>query len=417
MFSYMGTDAPATAIGHLDADCFYVSAERVRDEFLRSKPVGVLGNQGACVIAKSYEMKAQGVKTGEPIWDAQAKCPDGIYVKRDFRWYETLSRMMLEVVQDASRQVEYYSIDEFFFRAEPRRGETFAGMARAIRDRIRERVGVPVTVGIARTRTLAKLVADASKPDGARAILDKTQEEDLLAGLPVTEIAGIAGRRAATLSAWGITTCLHLARADRTLVRRLLTASGEVIWWEINGDPVQPIHTRRPAHKTLSRGGSLGGATDDPMALYAWLVRNLERLIEELRYHGVAAGRLRVVIAYKSGHTCAGQRSLAVPGDRFDVLLDVARPCLRQAWSKGQAATHMHLIADELAPRGQTALTFFDPVARRIRAEAVDRLKAQVNDRIGRFALRSAATLYLPAIYGDPANEYDICDVRGKICF
>src|SRR5262249_4075628 len=58
-----------TAVGHLDADCFYVSAERVRDEFLRGKPVGVLGNQGACVIAKSYEMKADGVKTGEPIWE------------------------------------------------------------------------------------------------------------------------------------------------------------------------------------------------------------------------------------------------------------------------------------------------------------------------------------------------------------
>ncbi|WP_165072527.1 DNA polymerase Y family protein [Paludisphaera rhizosphaerae] len=413
----MNANGPATAIGHLDADCFYVSAERVRDEFLRGKPVGVLGNQGACVIAKSYEMKAHGVKTGEPIWDALVKCPDGIYIKRDFRWYEVLSRMMLEVVQNASRQVEYYSIDEFFFRAELRRGETFDGLARTIRDRIEECVGVPVTVGIARTRTLAKLISDASKPHGARAVLEPNREEELLAGLPVTEITGIAGRRAATLSSWGITTCLHLARADRTLVRRLLTASGEVLWWEINGDPVQPIHTRRPAHKTLSRGGSLGGATDDPMALYAWLVRNLERLIEELRYHGVAAGRLKVILAYKSGHTGLGQRTLAVPGDRFDVLIDVARPCLRQAWSKGQSATHMHLIAEDLAPRGQTALAFFDPLPNRIRGEDVDRLKERINGKIGRFALRSAATLYLPAIYRDTANEYDICDVRGKICF
>jgi DNA polymerase V len=77
--------APA-AIGHLDADCFYVSAERVRHAFLRGKPVGVLGNQGACVIAKSYEMKAKGVKTGEPIWEAYEKCPEDVYLKRDFRW-------------------------------------------------------------------------------------------------------------------------------------------------------------------------------------------------------------------------------------------------------------------------------------------------------------------------------------------
>src|SRR5262245_61339455 len=67
------------AVGHLDADCFYISAERVRNSFLLGKPVGVLGNQGAFVIAKSYEMKKLGVKTGEPIWDALPKCPQGIY--------------------------------------------------------------------------------------------------------------------------------------------------------------------------------------------------------------------------------------------------------------------------------------------------------------------------------------------------
>jgi DNA polymerase V len=72
-------------IGHVDADAFYVWAERVRFPFLCGKPVGVLGNQGACVIAKSYEMKARGVKTGEPIWDCRKKCPDGVYLKRDFR--------------------------------------------------------------------------------------------------------------------------------------------------------------------------------------------------------------------------------------------------------------------------------------------------------------------------------------------
>lgn len=417
MFSYMNADATTMAVGLLDADCFYVSAERVRDEFLEGKPVGVLGNQGACVIAKSYEMKGRGVRTGEPIWDAQVKCPDGIYIKRDFRWYEALSRMMLDTVREESRRVEYYSIDECFFRAEPGKGESFAGLARSLRDRIKDRIGVPVTVGIARTRTLAKLAADVSKPAGARAIMGRDDEEELLDGLPVTEIAGIAGRRAEKLAAWGITTCLHLARADRLLVRRLLTASGEAIWWEINGTPVQPIHERRPAHKTLSRGGSLGESTSNPMILYAWLVRNLERLIEELRYHRVAAGRLKVMVMYKNDRTALGQASLPIPADRFDLLIDVARPCLRRAWAKGETATHMHLIAEDLAPRGQAALPFFDPPGRRGLAEAIDRVKEQVNGRIGRFALRSGATLYLPSIYRDAANDFDICDVRGKICF
>ena len=409
----------ATAVGHLDADCFYVSAERVRDGFLRGKPVGVLGNQGACVIAKSYEMKAAGVKTGEPIWEALVKCPDGIYIKRDFRWYEVLSRAMLGVVRDLSPRVEYYSIDEFFFTAvSPDRmasEQSFRELAMRMRDVIWERLRVPVTVGIARTRTLAKLISDSAKPFGASAVLDREAEEALLNERPVTEITGIAGRRAARLLPWGIRTCLDLARADRRLVRELLTATGEALWWELNGDPVQSIQPIRPSHKALSRGGSFGEPTKDPLILYAWLVRNLERLIEELEYHGVMPGRLTIWVAYKDGQVGVGQTTLAVPSDRFDLLLDAARPCLRRAWVRRVPATRMHLIAEHLIPRRQAPLGLFEPPSPV--AQALAKLKRDINARHGRFALRSAATLPLNAIYRDAANSYDICDVRGKICF
>jgi hypothetical protein len=233
----------------------------------------------------------------------------------------------------------------------------------------------------------------------------------------VTEISGIAGRRAARLGPWGIRTCLELARADRRLVRELLTATGEALWWELNGEPVLPIHPRRPLHKVLSRGGSFGEPTADPIVLYAWLVRNLERLIEELVFHAVRAGRLTVWVAYKDGRVGLGQANLEAPSDRFDVLLDAARPCLRRAWVPRVAAARMHLIAERLAPRGAAQLGLFDPPAGRRRAEAVDRLKHAVNAHLGRFALRSAATLPLSEVYRDAANAYDICDVRGTICF
>jgi DNA polymerase V len=188
-------------VAHLDADCFYVSAERVRHADLIGKPVGVLGNNGACVIAKSYEMKAKGVKTGMPIWDAKAVCPEGVYVKRDFYWYEVLSRKMLGVVGTFSPRVEYYSIDEFFFRAEPLSfGQPLARTATAIRDHIMEVAGLPVTIGVARTRTLAKLFGDTAKLFGAVAVLTRDHERELLGRLPVTEISGIAGRRTARLA-------------------------------------------------------------------------------------------------------------------------------------------------------------------------------------------------------------------------
>jgi nucleotidyltransferase/DNA polymerase involved in DNA repair len=318
-------------------------------------------------------------------------------------------------MRELSTAVEYYSIDEFFFDATPPRGLDPARYAAKIRDEVGERVGVPVTVGIARTRTLAKLISDTGKPFGAVAALGRPDEEAVLGRLPVTEITGIAGRRERRLSPWGIRTCLDFARADRRLIRRVLTATGEGLWWELNGEPALPLHPGRPPHKILSRGGSFGEATDRPSVLWAWLVRNLERLVEELAYHGIRTGRIAAWIGYRDGRFGEGHASLATPTDRFDVLLDAFRPCVRRAWIPRAAAQRMHLFAHELVPRSPAQLGLSDGPGDR--AEAIARVKREVNAKHGRFALRSAATLPLVGIYRDPSNEWDICDVRGKICF
>jgi nucleotidyltransferase/DNA polymerase involved in DNA repair len=401
-------------VAHLDADCFYVSAERVRHPHLTGKPVGVLGNNGACVIAKSYEMKAMGVKTGTPIWDAVKLCPEGVYVKRDFHWYEVLSRQLLGIVGTVSPRVEYYSIDEFFFEVTGNRADLSATAVR-IRDHIREAAGLPVTIGIARTRTLAKLFSDTGKPFGAVAVLSRDHERELLARLPVTEISGIAGRRAARLAPYGIRTCLDLADADGRLVNRLLTKTGHEIWLELNGTPVTPIRPERPPHQVLARGGSLMGDVSDKTVLWAWCVRHVERLIEELKYHNVRTTALEVAVAWKEVGSTAGTAPLPTATDRFDELLDAARVALRHAYVPRGVATHLHVAATELRRGKGVQLTLFDtPDPKR---EAVAAVKRAINERYGRFKVRSGMTLHLPAVYRDPANDYDICDVRGKICF
>jgi len=154
-----------------------------------------------------------------------------------------------------------------------------------------------------------------------------------------------------------------------------------------------------------------------PNVLYAWLVRNLERLIEELEYHGVLAGRLSVWVGYKDGQAGLGRSNLAAPTDRFDLLLDAARPCLRSAWIPRVRAERMQVIAEGLMFRHERPLSLFDTPAASGRAEALGRVKREINARHGRFLLRSAATLPLASIYRDNANGYDICDVRGKSCF
>lgn len=403
-------------VGFLDADSFYVSAERVRDPHLTGMPVAVLGNQGACVIARSYELRQTGIKVGDPVWEAAKVCPQAVFIKRDFRWYEVLSRQMYQVVCSFSPCVEYYSIDEFFFTVLPRPGESLAQQAQCIRDTIRQQTGLPVTVAIARSRTLAKLFADTAKPFGAKAVLDPDEQRDLLAGLPVTEIAGIAGRRQARLAPYAVKTCLDLARMDRRLVRAVLTIAGEKLHRELNGEPVEPILPQRLPHKTISRGGSIGRATAEPTLLRAWMVRNLERLIEELEYHRVRPGRVGLWLVYRQGPVGTGAVSLDVCSDRFDILLEAFTACMEQAWRPGELVAGMHLVAMQLHGEGPVQRGLFEPPPGR--AEALARLKRDINARVGRFALRSGATLYLPReVYNDWANDFDICDIRGKVCF
>jgi DNA polymerase V len=402
-------------VGHLDADCYYASAERVRFRFLRNQPVGVLGNQGACVIAKSYEMKARGVKTGEPIWEARRKCPEGIYIKRDFRWYEVISRAMLAAVRTLSPKVEFYSIDEFFFEAQPSPGQSPQRLAEEIRDHVWKAVGVPVTVGIARTRTLAKLISDSAKPFGALAVLDRDAAFSFLSQRSVTDISGIAARRARRLEPHGILTALDFALADRKLIREQLTIVGEQLWWELRGESVLPIQSERPAHKMLSRGGSLGEKVIDPDRLVAWLARNSERLVEELEHYALFAGRLEVYLGHPDRRGVAARVDLPQPTNRFDRLMEAGRNCLRRAWDHAHPVNRMHLFATRLCRPGFVQQGLFETPEEN--GALIARVKRAVNAKLGRFAVRSGATLPLYEVYRDSAQSYDICDVRGKVCF
>jgi nucleotidyltransferase/DNA polymerase involved in DNA repair len=398
-------------IGHLDADCFYVSCERVRHRCLRGRAVGVLSNQGACVIAKSYEMKALGVTTGMPIWDALPICPEGIFIKRDFEWYEVLSRRILEVTGSFSPHVEYYSIDEMFFDA----AEIDFDAAKLLQRTILDETGVPVSVGISLSKTLAKLASSSGKPFGCVAAVDRSDIDRLLRDRAVEKITGIARRSAKRLEPYGIRTCEDFVRADRRLIRRLLTKRGEDLWWELNGTPALRLNTMRPAHKNLSRGGSLGIATADPDRLTGWVARNSERLIEALDHHHVYCDQLTMALEFKDGGASARRVSLSSATADFHVIHPAALQLLSMCWRQGVVVSYMHLIAENLTLREFAQRSLFDESSPK--QKAIAEVKRSINSRVGRFALRSGATLPLDDIYHDETSSYDICDIYGKTCF
>ena len=192
-----------------------------------------------------------------------------------------------------ARSVEFYSIDEFFFTT-----EASVDAAQRVQQSLIQGVGVPVSVGIASTKTLAKLISDSVKPLGSGVIANDAERRQLLHGKPVTEITGIARRSAERLARHGITTCDQYANADRAFIRWLLTKRGEDLWWELNGTPVQPIMQTRPEHKFVSRGGSIGAASDDPARIEAFVVRNSERLVEALNHYRIVCDSITLSLLF-----------------------------------------------------------------------------------------------------------------------
>ena len=339
-----------------------------------------------------------------PIWEAIPKCPNAIFVKRDFRWYEVLSRKMLGVVRSISPLVEYYSIDEQFFVAGNINPETLQ------RD-ILNYVGVPVSIGIAPTKTLAKLISDSAKPFGCGVIADDRDRLNLLRDRPVTDITGIASQRAKRLAEYGVTTCEQFANADRRLIRRLLTKSGEDLWFELNGESVIPVLSARPEHKFISRGGSIGRASNDRRRIEAFIVRNVERLVEALAYYRLCCDKLILSLSFTDQPERSLRTSLLGSRADFEALLQAALYLLPLAWRPLNSPIHyMHVIAAGLRPTANRQRSLFEQ-------PQLNDIKQNINNTVGRFAIRSGATLPLVDVYGDCANEYDICDIYGKSCF
>ena len=210
---------------HADADAFFASVEQRDDPRLRGRPV-IVG--GGVVLAASYEAKAYGIRTAMGGRQARRLCPDAIVVRPRHAAYTEASRAMFAVFEDASPVVEGLSIDEAFLdvRGMERIAGTPVEIAVRLRAAVRERVGLPVTVGIARTKFLAKVASGVAKPDGLIAV-PPDRELAFLHPLPVECVWGVGPATARRLQAWNVRTVGELAAlSESTLVAMLGQAMG-----------------------------------------------------------------------------------------------------------------------------------------------------------------------------------------------
>src|SRR5215813_6391057 len=239
-----GMNALATIL-HADLDAFYASVEQLLDPSLRGKPIAV---GGGVVLAASYEAKAFGVAGGMPGRRARELCPQLIFVDGHFREYQRLGDAAIGVLGDFTPLVERISIDEAFadvagcthlFGTPPE-------IARTIRERVRTELGLAISVGVARTKHLAKIASQVAKPDGL-VVVDPESELDFLHGLDVDLMWGVGPVTRARLAEIGVRTIGQLAKTSAGALERLLGAAASekltALAW--NRDPRQIKTSRR----------------------------------------------------------------------------------------------------------------------------------------------------------------------------
>jgi DNA polymerase V len=387
-----------SAIALIDANNFYCSCERVFNARLRGRPVVVLSNNDGCIVARSEEAKAIGLKMGEPAFKVKDLFDEfGVEVfSSNYVLYGDLSARMHEVLSEFSPEVECYSIDEAFLKLEPSRGETFERIGRAIRERVRRAIGIPVAVGVAETKTLAKVAGHfAKKSVKTRGVLDLARsphQSVALARLPVSEVWGIGSRYNRFLNAHGINTALHLRDAPDEWVREHLTVVGLRTVHELRGIPCLPLELVRPARKTIVVSRSFGENVETLKDLSAAIAFFTTRAGEKLRRDGLSAGHLSVWIETSrfletnryANSVTVGLHPLT---DATTELLRAAMKGLRAIYREGYQYKRAGVMLGDFAPSNTLTLRLWGQ-AEHEKMQKLMRAVDSLNARFGRDVVR-----------------------------
>jgi DNA polymerase-4 len=335
-------DTTATIL-HADLDAFYASVEQLLDPSLRGKPIAV---GGGVVLAASYEAKAYGVRGGMPGRRARELCPGLIFVGGHFKEYQRLGDAAIEVLGDFTPLVERVSIDEAFADLA---GCTHlfgppAEIAGAIRHRVRAELGLPISIGVARTKHLAKIASQVAKPDGL-VVVDPAAELAFLHDLPVELMWGVGPVGKARLADSGIHTIGQLAAMPgRSLERLLGHAAGEklaALAW--NRDP-REVRTHRRAQSAGAQS-ALGRKPAEEWVFVPTLRHLADRVATRLRAKSRPGRTVTVRVRFADLRAVTRSVTLDAPVSATAILAEIAEELVRAALADHPQERFISLLA------------------------------------------------------------------------
>jgi DNA polymerase V len=389
-------------IALVDVNSFYASCEQVFRPDLRGRPVAVLSNNDGCVIALNREAKALGIAMGRPAFEIMGVMEGhGVTVfSSNYPLYGDMSRRVMETLATLGASLEVYSIDEAFVEV-PGLERDLAAYGHRVRERVMQWTGLPVGVGIAETKALAKVANHVAKRERDRTrnvfvIMDEAARAACLESFPVEEVWGIGRRIAARLADRGIRTAADFTRLPDAWVRKELTVTGLRLKRELLGEPQSALEVVAPAKQMIGTAKSFGEALEDEGLIREALAYYVAECGEKLRRQGSLAGHLTVYLETnrfrESEPQYVNQTCLRLPVPTNDTL-ELTRHAERgfgRIFRAGYRYKKVGVWLSGLVSPEAVQQDFFaeDPGMRRARVmEVMD----AVNRKYGKAALRTAA--------------------------
>lgn len=380
---------------HADLDAFYASVEQLLNPCLRGRPVLV---GGGIVVAASYEARAYGISAPMPARDALKLCPYAVVVEGHFSEYLDLSEKVMAILEDATPVVEQVSVDEAFLDAS---GTTHllgapSHIARNLRSRVRDEVGLPLSIGVASTKFLAKIASARAKPDGL-VVVERGSELEFLHPLPVEALWGVGKVTAARLHRLGVQTIGELAEISSSALAPYLgaAAAGALASLSWNRDP-RRVETGRRAGSVGSQQALGRGLIDvDEMAVV--VIGLADRIGRRLRAKGRSGSTLTARVRFPGPKVLSRSHTLPAPTSSTGAIANLGIELVARALEAGDdRVTLIGLSVSNLTTDDQIQLEL--PLdagdvlrvgsERDLRRRALDESIDSIRDRFGKATLR-----------------------------
>lgn len=393
--------APVYAL--VDCNNFYASCERVFNPELNGKPVVVLSNNDGCAVACSKEAKALGIRVGTPIFECKGMM-EGHDVRirsSNYTLYGDMSERVMQILMSFTPEIEIYSIDEAFLRLDGLARKDFLSYGKTIRETVQRWTGIPVSIGIAPTKTLAKLANRyAKKHPETEGVFDLGKEEprkEYLQTVDVSDIWGIGFQYSKLLKKYHINTAWDLSQAPMTWLRKNLTVKGLRTAWELKGFPCISLEETREAKQGICSSRSFGHPVktlkDLQEALSSYASIGAEKLRSE---HSVASiiGVFLGTNPFKSEPQYSNYYSanLAFPTAESSLLIQVALRSLRKIFRTGFSYKKVGIFLFGIMPERDSSPNLFGQFYQGSRAQTLMETFDQINQRMGRDTLRFASS-------------------------